>query len=103
MALVPLTGVGAAGQYSLTALSTLATIVGGVGNIPASANYVYIETSVQNTRYRVDGTAPAAAQGFRLIAASTAQGVWLTRAQFTTFQAIAETAGAILQWQFYKT
>jgi hypothetical protein len=100
MALVPLTGVGAAGQFSLTALSTLATIV---GTIPANANYLWIETSVQNTRYTVSGTAPTAAQGLRLIAGQPNAGVWLTRAQFTTFQAIAESAGAVLQWQFYKT
>lgn len=101
MAMKAVTTTGGAGQYtSLGSVRTLATVV---GTIPPTATHLWIECEAQNVRYTLDGTNPAAGVGLRLIVGGTAAGIMLRRGQWNNAKFLEESAGAKLNWQFFKT
>lgn len=66
--------------------------------IPKGAEGILVQSLTQNVRYTLNGTTPTAAKGFQLKAGDPPLFIPLT--EHTFFNIIAETAGAILEYEF---
>ena len=86
------------GAHNSTILSAVASLT---LNVPAGARWLFVQAATQNARYTVaPASAPSASVGFVLTAGDIP--VVIPLGESVTPKFIAETAGAVLQYQFMK-
>jgi hypothetical protein len=87
------------GYEQITNLSVAIGLGAMTINIPNDTIMCLIQAEAQGVRWRDDGVAPTATVGMILAAGQTFQ---YTTPDFTKIQFIQQTAGAILNVNFYK-
>ena len=78
---------------------TLTTSVFSPANVPNQASYMLCQTLTQNVRFVLDGSAPTTTTGFQLKTTDEPLLIPLNGSVLPNF--IAETSGAIFQYQFF--
>src|SRR3972149_1954039 len=86
------------GAHNSTILSAVASLT---INVPAGARWLFVQAATQNARYTMGpASAPSSSVGFVLTAGAIP--VVLPLGKDVTLKFIAESAGAVLQYQFMK-
>lgn len=76
---------------------SLSTTTPSTLTIPDGSEYAMIQAEAQNVRWRDDGVAPTTTVGMQILTGA----IVLYNGQLLDFQAIAQTAGAILNVSYY--